>query len=177
MLVAGDVEEAELRAAFTEQATALAEGGVDAIVIETMSDLGEAVLAVDVIVGLGLPVAACMTYDSGRQNDRTMTGVRPAEAAIALAAAGADVVGANCGFGVDLAVPICEALAGATDRPVWIKANAGLPDLIGREVVYAMTPTEFAGHAAALAEAGAGFVGGCCGTNPDFIAEIARSIR
>ena len=177
MLVAGDVEEAELRAAFTEQAVALADGGADAIVIETMSDLGEAVLAVEVVVGLGLPVAACMTYDSGKQNDRTMTGVRPAEAAAVLAGAGADVVGANCGVGVDLAVPICEALTGATDRPVWIKANAGLPDLVGREVVYRMTPDEFVGHVDELVDAGADFVGGCCGTTPEFISALARRLR
>ena len=131
-------------------------------------------LAVEVVTGLGLPVVACMTFDSGKQNDRTMTGARPADAAVALTDAGADVVGANCGVGVDLAVPICEALAGATDRPVWIKANAGLPELLGREVVYRMTPDEFAGHVQRLVGAGADFVGGCCGTTPEFIEAIAQ---
>ena len=174
MLVAGDIEVGELRDAFAEQATALADGGADAIVVETMSDVAEAVLAVDVVAGLGLPVVACMTFDSGRQNDRTMTGIRPADAAVALSDAGADVVGANCGVGVDLAVPICEALAGATERPVWIKANAGLPELVGRDVVYRMTPEEFAGHVQQLVGAGADFVGGCCGTSPTFIEAIAH---
>ena len=177
MLVSGDVDKDELRAAFNEQATALAGGGVDAIVIETMSDLNEAVLAIEAARVTGLPVVACMTFDSGKNKDRTMTGVSPAQAAEGLAAAGADVIGANCGIGVDSAAPICAALAGATDLPVWIKANAGLPELVGREVVYRMTPAEYGGHVETLLAAGADFVGGCCGTTAEFIAAMARIIR
>lgn len=177
MLVSGDVNEDELHTAFTEQATALADGGADAIVVETMSDLNEAVVAVEAARATGLPVVACMTFDSGKNKDRTMTGVSPAQAAEGLAAAGADVVGANCGVGVDAAAPICAALASATDLPVWIKANAGLPELVGREVVYRMTPAEYAGHVEAVLAAGADFVGGCCGTTAEFIAAMARSTR
>lgn len=176
MLVAGDVDAATLRRAFADQAAALAEGGADGIVVETMSDVEEATVAVAAAVTTGLPVVACMTFDSGKQRDRTMTGVRPAEAAARLAAAGAAAVGANCGVGVDQALPVCEALVGASDLPVWIKANAGLPDLVGREVVYPMGPDEFARHAVALAGAGATFIGGCCGTTPEFIAAIAAAL-
>jgi methionine synthase I (cobalamin-dependent) len=172
MLVAGDVDEDVVRAAFVEQAAGLARGGADAIVIETMSDIVEAVVAVEAAVEVGLPIVACMTFDSGKQHDRTMTGVRPADAARQLAAAGAEVIGANCGMGVDQAVPVCAALVAATDLPVWIKANAGLPELVGREVVYPMTPEEFAGHVEVLVGEGAAFVGGCCGTTPDFVAAI-----
>ena len=89
-----------------------------------------------------------------------------------MADAGADVVGANCGAGIDLVGPVCEALVGASELPVWIKANAGMPDLVGTEVVYHMTPSEFAGHARRLVDAGADFVGGCCGTTPEFIAAL-----
>lgn len=174
MLVAGDVDEAQLRDAFAEQAAALAAGGADGIVIETMSDLGEAVLAVGAVRSAGLPVVACMTFDSGKNNDRTMTGVTAAQAAERLAEAGADVIGANCGMGVDVAAPICAALAAATDLPIWVKANAGMPELVGRDVVYAMGADEFAGHAKALVDVGADFVGGCCGTTPEFVAAIAR---
>lgn len=177
MLVAGDVDAAELRAAFAEQAAALSRGGADAIVVETMSDIDEAVLAVEAALEVGLPVVACMTFDSGKRRDRTMTGVRPADAARRLADAGADVVGANCGVGVDQARPICDELVAATDLPVWIKANAGLPDLVGREVVYPMAPDEFAGHVEQLVDAGAAFVGGCCGTTPEFVAAIADVLR
>ena len=150
---------------------------LNAVVIETMSDLDEAVIAVQAAGTTGLPVVACMTFDSGRNQDRTMTGVTPAQAAVGLAAAGADVIGANCGMGVDVAAPICAVLAAATDAPVWIKPNAGLPELVGREVVYPMTPAVYAGHVQALLAAGADFVGGCCGTTPEFIATLARMMH
>ncbi len=175
LLVAGEVGEDELRAAFGEQATALADAGADGIVIETMSDLEEAVIAVEAANVTGLPVVACMTFDSGRNRDRTMTGATPTQAAQRLAAAGADVIGANCGVGVEAAAPICAELASATNLPVWIKPNAGVPELVGHEVVYRMTPAQFAGHVAAILAAGADFVGGCCGTTPDFIAAVNRA--
>ncbi len=176
MLVTGEVDEAQLRDAFTEQATALAGAGCDGIVIETMSDLTEALIALAAARATGLPVVACMTFDTGKKKDRTMMGVIPGQAAEALASAGADVVGANCGTGIDTVVPICAALSAATDRPVWIKANAGMPDLVDGEVVYRMTPETFADHVDDLLTAGADFVGGCCGTDPEFIAAIARRL-
>ncbi len=176
MLVAGDVDEHDLREAFAEQAAALADGGADAIVIETMSDVAEAVVAVEAARTTGLPVVACMTFDTGRNQDRTMTGATPDQAAKALAAAGVDVVGANCGSGVETATPICDELVAATELPVWIKPNAGQPDLVDRQVVYRMTAERFADHAVALVAAGAAFVGGCCGTTPDHIAALARRL-
>lgn len=97
MLITGDVDEDELRAAFAEQSVALAEGGADGIVIETMSDLAEAVIALEAARGTGLPVVGCMTFDTGKNKGRTMMGVTPAQAADGLTAAGADVIGANCG--------------------------------------------------------------------------------
>ncbi len=176
LLITGEIGEDELADVFGEQASALAEGGVDGLVIETMSDLAEAEIALRAAKTTGLPVVACMTYDTGKRNDRTMMGVRPGEAATALAAAGADVIGANCGAGIDVAAPICDALVAATTTPVWIKANAGAPDLVDREVVYAMTPDEFAGHALAVIAAGATFIGGCCGTTPEFIGVLASRL-
>ena len=177
LLVMGEVDEAEMSAVFTEQATALADGGADGIVIETMSDIAEATIALDAAAATGLPVVVSMTFDTGRNGDRTMMGVTPTEAAKTLADAGADVIGANCGLGVDRIAPVCEALVQATDLPIWIKANAGAPALIEREVVYQMRADEFAGHVATLVSAGARFVGGCCGTTPEFIAAIERSLR
>ena len=169
LLFSGEVDEASLRAAFGQQAQALAAGGADALVIETMSDLEEAMIAVDVARATGLPVVACMVYDSGKNKDRTMMGVTPEQAAEALTKAGADVVGANCGIGVEGYVPVCVRIAAATDRPIWIKANAGLPTLEEGRVVYRTTPDEFASHLDELIDAGAQFIGGCCGTNPTFI--------
>jgi 5-methyltetrahydrofolate--homocysteine methyltransferase len=172
MLVDGDIDEDVLRAAFAEQAIGLAEGGADGLVLETMSDVAEAALAVEAVRVTGLPVVACMTFDSGKLRNRTMTGATPAQAAERLTAAGADVIGANCGMGVDGAAPIVAALAAATDRPIWIKANAGMPELVGRDVVYSLGPDGYAAHVAGLLAAGARFVGGCCGTTPDHVAAI-----
>jgi methionine synthase I (cobalamin-dependent) len=176
MLMTGDVSEDALRDAFVEQAEALAEGGADGIVIETMSDLTEAQLAVVAAHNTGLPVVACMTFDSGKNKDRTMMGVTPEEAAEELAAAGADVIGANCGQGIEGYVPICGRLRAATSLPLWIKPNAGLPVVEHGRAVYKTTPQEFAEQAKALVQAGASFVGGCCGSNPEFIRTLAATI-
>jgi 5-methyltetrahydrofolate--homocysteine methyltransferase len=170
LLAAGEVSEEELRAAFTEQAQALA--AADGLVIETMSDIDEAVIAVAAARATGLPVVACMVYDSGRKKDRTMTGVTPEQAAARLAEAGADVIGANCGCGIEGYIAICERLRASTDRPIWIKANAGLPEVVNGQVLYRMEPDEFARHATKLIAAGAAYIGGCCGTNPAFIAAL-----
>jgi methionine synthase I (cobalamin-dependent) len=168
------VDEASLRASFEQQARSLASGGADALVVETMTDLEEARFAIDAARATGLPVVACMVFDSGKKKDRTMMGVTPEQSAEALTKAGADVIGANCGNGIEGYIPICARLASATDRPIWIKANAGLPVLEGGEVVYRTTPDEFASQLGELIDAGASFVGGCCGTNPAFI-EVLRA--
>jgi len=169
LLLEGAVTEDELRAAFSEQAEALGASGADGLVIETMSDLTEAAIAVAAAKTTGLVVVACMVFDSGKNRDRTMMGVTPEQAAEALAAAGADVIGANCGNGIAGYVPICARLRAATGLPVWIKPNAGLPELEGGRVVYRTSPEEFARHVPELVGAGADYIGGCCGTNPEFI--------
>jgi methionine synthase I (cobalamin-dependent) len=176
LLLTGEITEAELRAAFDEQARALAGAGADALVVETMSDLTEAVIAARAAHATGLPVVACMVYDSGKNKDRTMTGVAPEQAAEALLAAGADVIGANCGQGIAGFVPICQRLRAVTNAPLWMKANAGLPEVVDGQVVYRTTPEAFAGFAQALVAAGANFVGGCCGTNPQFIRALRRAL-
>jgi methionine synthase I (cobalamin-dependent) len=174
LLMTGEVDEGALRSAFAEQAGALADGGADAIVVETMADLVEARIAVEAARETGLPVVACMVFDSGKKRDRTMMGVTPEQAAQELGKAGADVIGANCGTGIEDYVGICASLAAATERPVWIKPNAGMPELSGGTVVYRTTPEAFAGKLGTLVEAGAAFVGGCCGTSPKFIEALGR---
>jgi methionine synthase I (cobalamin-dependent) len=177
LLLSGDITAAELQTAFEQQSAALAEAGPDALVVETMSDLDEARLAVAAAHATGLPVVACMVFDSGRNHDRTMMGITPEQAAESLAAAGADVIGANCGQGIAAFVPICQRLRAATDRPIWIKPNAGLPERVGDRAVYRTTPEEFAAHAKSLTAAGASFLGGCCGTTPDFIRALMERLR
>jgi 5-methyltetrahydrofolate--homocysteine methyltransferase len=173
MLMSDEVTADDLHAAFEEQARALAAGGAHALVVETMSDLEEATIAVAAARATGLPVVASMVFDSGRDQDRTMMGLTPEQVAQGLDAAGADVIGSNCGQGIAGFVNICRRLCAATDKPIWIKANAGLPELVAGRAVYRVTPAGFAKHVPALVEAGAGFIGGCCGTSPAFIREIA----
>ena len=177
LLLSAEITPAEIQSAFEEQAAALAQGGADALVVETMSDLEEAKLAVAAARMTGLPVVACMVFDSGKILDRTMMGTTPEQAAQALTTVGADVIGANCGQGIGGFLPICRRLRAATDRLIWIKPNAGLPQLVDGRAVYAGTPDDFAGQVPALIAAGANFIGGCCGTRPDFIAAICRRLR
>jgi 5-methyltetrahydrofolate--homocysteine methyltransferase len=177
MLLTGDISVQELRAAFAEQACALAETGAHGLVIETMSDLEEATMAVGAACETGLPVVACMVFDSGAAKDRTMMGQTPEQVAQRLTEAGADVIGANCGQGIAGFVSICRRLRAATDRPIWIKANAGLPTVVDGKPQYHVTPEQFAGFVPDLMDAGASFVGGCCGTSPKFIAAVAERLR
>jgi len=177
LLVAGDTSEAELRMAFDEQIEALAKAGPDGLVIETMSDLDEAKCAVSAARVTGLPVVACMAFDSGKHKTRTMMGTSPHQAADILAAAGADVIGANCGQGIEGYFELYKGLAAATGCPIWLKPNAGSPELVGTETVYRTTAEAFAESASGLADAGVAFIGGCCGTTPAFIAALSRVLH
>lgn len=176
MLMMGDVSEDDLREAFAEQVRAMAEAGADGVVVETMSDPAEAKLAVAAAKALGLPVVGCMVFDSGPAKDRTMMGATVEQAAAALCQAGADVVGSNCGRGIAGFVGLCRRLKAAAGRPVWIKGNAGLPEIEDGKTVYRQTPGEFAVYMPELVEAGASFLGGCCGTTPDFIRAAAEAL-
>ena len=177
MLMMGETSPDELQAAFAEQAEAMARAGADGIVVETMSDPAEAALAVAAAHGTGLPVVASMTFGSGAKQDRTLMGTTPEQAAEQLLAAGADLVGANCGQGIAGFVEICRRLHAAAERPVWIKANAGLPEVRDGKASYRQTAAEFAAYVPALVAAGAGLIGGCCGTTPKFIAAVRRQLN
>jgi 5-methyltetrahydrofolate--homocysteine methyltransferase len=174
MVFSGEVSESELNEAFAEQAAALADGGVHGFVIETMSELAEARIALKAAQRLGLPVVVSMTYDSGKGFERTMMGITPEEASEELKVAGADVIGANCGMGTEYIVSICSRLRSTTNLPIWIKPNAGLPEVIDGKVTYNSTPESFAGYALKIQAAGANFIGGCCGTNPEYIRALKR---
>jgi methionine synthase I (cobalamin-dependent) len=176
MLAMGEITEAELYASFAEQAQALAEEGVDALLLETFADLDEIRPAIAAAKATGLPVVASLVFDSGPARDRTMMGTTPEQAAAAVIAAGADAVGANCGNGIDGYIPICRRLHAATDRPLWLKANAGLPEMVEGRPVYRTTPEYFAARTLELIKAGATFVGGCCGTSPAFVAAIRKAL-
>lgn len=176
LLLMGDTTEAELKTAFDEQARALAAAGADAIVIETMTDLVEAKIALAAARATGLPVVVSVVFDSGKDKDRTLMGATPEQVVTELAAAGADVLGANCGQGIAGYIRVCARMRSVTDRPLWIKANAGLPKMVDGRAVYETTAEEFAQQAPALVAAGANFVGGCCGTSPVFIQALKGAL-
>lgn len=171
----GELDPEVARTAFEEQVSILAEGGVDLIVCETFMDLAEAQLAVRAAAAAGLPVVASMAFG---ESGRTMMGVTPEQAAVGLAEAGACVVGANCGSVTPGEMePIIEAMAAATDRPLIAKPNAGRPRLEGGRTVHDGRPEDLAASVERFVALGARMVGGCCGTNPDFIRAAAEVIR
>jgi 5-methyltetrahydrofolate--homocysteine methyltransferase len=163
---------------FVRQVKALADGGADAICAETMTSLEEACLAVKAAKAYtSLPVMATMTFDRGPRGNATMMGVTPEDAVRGLLEAGADVIGSNCGNGVLYMVEIAAQMRKVTDAPILIHANAGIPSVQGGKTVFPETPDWMAPHYRALVDAGAGLVGGCCGTTPDHIRAIARVLR
>jgi 5-methyltetrahydrofolate--homocysteine methyltransferase len=174
LLLTKEVTTQQLSETFSEQARALAEEGPDALLIETLTDLTEARIAAAAALETGLPVIVSMVFDSGKNRDRTMMGVTPEQAATALTGDGVQGIGANCGLGIREFIPVCKRLAEATSLPIWIKPNAGLPEMVDGVARYKTTPEEFAKSAAELIAAGATFLGGCCGTSPEFIRELAR---
>jgi methionine synthase I (cobalamin-dependent) len=177
MLLAEEIDSEQVLAAFTAQSRSLAAAGADALLVETMSDIEEARLAVEAAKSIGLPVIVSFTFDSGKNKDRTMMGAMPEEVAAVMVEAGADAVGANCGVGIEQMTPICQRLRAACDLPLWIKPNAGLPIMEGTKIRYGASAEFFASHYAALHEAGAAFLGGCCGTTPAFIRALAAARR
>jgi methionine synthase I (cobalamin-dependent) len=177
MLMSEEVTEEELAAAFSEQCRALAGAGADALLIETMSDLEEARIAVRAARGTGLPVVVSMVFDSGKEKDRTMMGSTPEQVAAALGEAGADAIGANCGLGIEGYIPVCARLRKATPLPLWIKPNAGMPEMADGRITYRTTPEEFARGSRDLERSGADFIGGCCGTTPEFIRAVSAALH
>jgi methionine synthase I (cobalamin-dependent) len=174
MLLTKEVTSEQLGEVFSEQADALAAEGPDAILIETMTDIEEARIAAAAALKTNLPVIVSFVFDSGKNKDRTLMGCTPEQVAAALVSEGVHAIGANCGVGVRESIPVCKRLAAACSLPIWIKPNAGLPEMVGGVPTYKTTPEEFAGFAQELRQAGATFVGGCCGTTPDFIRALSR---
>jgi len=172
----GTLSEEEIVDAFAQQIAALAEAGADGIVVETMADLGEAKAALTAARRVcELPVVVCMSFDRDARGYATMMGVTPAQAAEELTAEGTDLVGSNCGRGPADLVEIARILRQATDLPLWIKPNAGLPQLVDGETVYAQTPEEMAGYFPQLVDAGVSVIGGCCGSTPEHIRRLVRA--
>jgi len=179
MTVTGDVTEDDLYSAFRAQAVALAAGGADAICVETMSALDEAAAAVRAVREHTACEAICtFTFERTVKGEyRTMMGVSPTDAAQAALAAGAHVIGANCGNGMERMIEIVrEMRAAAPGAPILVHANAGLPKNVNGVDIFPETPADMAGRVAALVAAGANIIGGCCGTTPAHIAAIRQAV-
>lgn len=174
----GPVSQAEMLEAFTEQAVALEEGGADGVVIETMTALDEAKLAIKAAKeNTNLAVMCTMTFDPGPRGFFTMMGVTPKQSVQELENAGADVVGANCGNGIEVMVQVAEELRGATDGYLLLHSNAGIPQFKDGEIIYPESPEFMAQRFKALAGLGINILGGCCGTGPEHIRALALALR
>jgi 5-methyltetrahydrofolate--homocysteine methyltransferase len=172
----GDMEFAEAVEGFAEQAAALAEAGVDLFWIETMSDLEEVHAAMEGVrrAAGDVPLITTMTFDT---RGRTMMGVTPEEAAVALLGWGASAVGGNCGNGPDEIEAVVRKMHAVAPQAVLVaKANAGIPRLVKGRAVYGAGPAEMAEYAIIVAEAGARIVGACCGSTPAHLRAMAEAL-
>jgi 5-methyltetrahydrofolate--homocysteine methyltransferase len=180
MLVMGDVTEEELYNSFKEQAIALEKGGADAVCIETMSAIDEAELAVKATKeNTNLEIIATFTFEKTQNDDyRTMMGVSPVDAAHAMIEAGADIIGTNCGNGIERMVEIVKEMREvASDTPILVHANAGLPQIVDGVDVFPETPEDMARQVGDLVSAGANIIGGCCGTSPAHIKAMKEAVK
>lgn len=173
----GMLSRKEVRDAFREQMAALKAGGAEWVCIETMYVVHEAVEAIKAAIEAGLYCAACMTFDSdGRGSFQTMFGASVEEAIHAIDAAGADIVGTNCGNGIADMVRIARRIRPVTRKPLLVKSNAGLPKQVDGAYIYDETPAIMAEKIAELKSIGVSIIGGCCGTTPAHIAAFRAAI-
>ena len=173
----GDLDPAAAEDAFRRQAEALLSGGADLISIETMFSLDEALLALRAAKSLGDVFAVVsLTYARNPRGFFTMMGDPAAKAAQALEAAGADAVGSNCGLGSADMLELTASLKAATSKPILIQPNAGQPVVEEGRTVYRQAPAAFAADGVRIRDAGASMIGGCCGTNPEFIRELGKAL-
>ena len=173
----GPVSEAEMYDAFVEQVKALEAGGADGVVVETMTAVEEAALAVRAARdNTGLVVMATMVFDKGPRGFFTMMGVTPERAVQSMQETGAHVVGSNCGNGIDNMVDIARRMRAETDGFLLIHSNAGIPAMQKGQIVYPESPEYMAERFGELADLGVNIIGGCCGTGPEHIRALAAAV-
>lgn len=172
----GTMEEDEAFIAFADQARALTEAGVDLLLLETHFDLGEARIAVEAARSVSsLPLVCSFSYDRGT---RTMMGVSPSQMAAEISTLDVSVLGINCGRNLDDNLNALKELRDATDLPIWFKPNAGLPQMDDEgKSFYDVTPEEIGSRVSDWIAAGANIVGGCCGSSPEHIRQIALAAK
>lgn len=174
----GTMKYVDLLSAFKEQAKALEDGGADIICIETMADLNEVRAGIEAAkTGTNCTVFASMTFNADKKGYRTMMGVDPTSAARSLEEYGADVIGVNCGAGPEDVLKILEEMSRATSKPLFAKPNAGIPRLEGDKTIYPEDPQGMAAKMVPLRDFGISILGGCCGTTPEHLREIAKIVK
>lgn len=174
----GTATEDELYDTFSEMSKAFEAGGADAVMIETQLAIEEAAIAVRAAKETtGLVVMATMVFDKGPRGYFTMMGVTPEQAVEGLEEAGADVVGTNCGNGIERMVEIATRMRAATDKYLVVQSNAGLPIIKNGETCYLESPEFMANHYRELAGLPINILGGCCGTTADHIRALIQSVR
>ncbi len=180
LLLMEEVNEEELYDAFKEQSMALQEGGVDAIMIETMTDLDEARIAVTAArENNECEVFCTMTFEKIIGGGyRTMMGISPSEMAETIVEAGADLIGTNCGNGIEDMIGMVKEIRTVNKTiPVLVHANAGMPKYLDGVTSFPETPEDMASSVEEIINAGANIVGGCCGTTPEHIRKISQVVK
>ncbi len=174
----GDTDPESVSDAFYRQIGALIDGGADVICIETMIDLAEARLAIEAArsISSAIPIIATMTFDATPRGFYTTMGTTIEQACAGLVEAGADVVGSNCGNGIQKMVEIAREFAIHASVPIIIQSNAGLPEHRSGVLVYPESPEFMAGKTAELIDLGVRIIGGCCGTTPDHIRAVRAAV-
>jgi len=174
----GDTEPEAVYESFRTQMKCLTETGVDVVCIETMTDITEATLAIKAArsVSPTIPVMATMTFDKIPRGFYTIMGVSIKQAAAELEKAGANIIGSNCGHGIETMLEVAREFKAVSRLPMIIQSNAGLPELVDGKPVYRETPQFMADKARQLAEMGVSIIGGCCGTTPAHIAAIRTMV-
>ncbi len=178
LLPYGDIEPATMKDNYKRQIGTLIEAGVDLLCIETMTDLNEAVIAIQSARELSqdIPIITTMTFDVIPQGCVTIMGNKVSEVCAKLEEAGANVIGSNCGNGTNNMIAIAKEFVENTELPIIIQSNAGIPTIIDDQVVYQETPKEFADFTKILLELGVSIIGGCCGTTPQHIRAIRQIV-
>jgi len=175
----GNIKPDEMYQNFVRQLKTVIEAGADIVCVETMTDLQEATLAIKAakVISPSIPVMATMTFDKTPRGFFTMMGVNIEKAAKELEAGGADIIGSNCGNGIENMILIAKEYRSFSSLPLIIQSNAGLPEIREKATVYPETPEFMAEKSKELVGAGVSVVGGCCGTTPEHIRVIGQMIK
>jgi len=174
----GDIDPDAVYKSFEKQMRYIVKAEPDLICVETMTDINEAVMAVTAAKKTApqLLIMATMTFEKTPRGFYTIMGVSVEQAVEELQKAGADILGSNCGNGIEQMVKVALELKKVTQMPLLIQANAGLPEIIEGKIIYNESPDFMAEKASALVEAGVSIIGGCCGTTPDHIRALRKMV-